>query len=577
MFIPYAEFKKLLSENKLINTKALDKAKLAADKNKQNLEQYLVDNGLVSDKDFLSLYSQVYQTPIVNIKGAKINKNILHLIPEPLARNHKVVAFDRTGETLKIAMVDPTDLETIEFIKKKTGLNIQIHLDTLKHINYILGQYRKSLKTEFSNLIGLKSEQRKQDPAKLKQLADDLPTVRIVNTILDYAIFEGASDIHIEPLEKDIIIRYRVDGMLKEVMTLPKELLAGLAARIKVLAKLKIDEHRLPQDGRFKLETEDYKIAFRVSVLPVFDGEKIVMRLLNESGQVLTFKDLGFDKNSLPILERNIKRPNGMILVTGPTGSGKTTTLYSILNILNQPTVNISTIEDPIEYRIPRISQSQVAPKIGFTFANGLRSLLRQDPDIIMVGEIRDNETADMAINAAMTGHLVLSTLHTNDAPGALPRLIDMKIEPFLIASTVNVIIAQRLVRKICPNCIQSYNLDKKAVDYLKQEVNLKNILLVMQKQGMIKSLKESLGSVLFFKGAGCSQCGQEGYKGRLGIFEVLEVTPNIAKLIITQASADEISNFAQKQNMITMIQDGFMKAKQGLTTIEEVLRVSKE
>jgi type IV pilus assembly protein PilB len=411
----------------------------------------------------------------------------------------------------------------------------------------------------------------------LKKLAADLPVVRIVDTLLEYAVFEDASDIHIEPEEKEINVRYRVDGILRHVMTLPKNVQQGISARIKILANLKVDEHRLPQDGRFKINNKEYKVSFRVSIIPTFDGEKIVMRLLKEKAQILSLEQLGFQQSSLEMIKRNIEKPHGMILVTGPTGSGKTTTLYTVLNILNTPEVNICTVEDPIEYRMAHVNQSQVNAKIGFTFASGLRSLLRQDPDIIMVGEIRDQETAEIAIHAAMTGHLVLSTLHTNDAVTTLPRMADMGVASFLIASTTNLIIAQRLVRKICPNCIQSYNLDKPAVDELGKILNVDEIIIALKKVKVIANNQDKFESLLFYRGKGCKQCNGTGYKGRLGIYETLEITPDIAELIMKKATEKEIKDAALKQDMITMIEDGFIKAKNGITTIEEIMRVTKE
>jgi len=358
-------------------------------------------------------------------------------------------------------------------------------------------------------------------------------------------------------------------------MTLPKKVHPGLIARIKILSNLKLDEHRLPQDGRFKMETDDYKISFRVSVIPVFDGEKIVVRLLNESSKILTLEQLGFQDVALSAIKRNIEKPNGMLLVTGPTGSGKTTTLYTVLNLLNKPGVNITTIEDPIEYRLPGVNQSQVNPKIGYTFAAGLRAFLRQDPNIIMVGEIRDTETADIAVNAAMTGHLVLATLHTNDAATALPRLRDMKVASFLIASTVNIIIAQRLVRRICPNCIQKYKLGKDLVKELESYFNLANIMAVYKKNKLVKGNK-TWAELEFYKGKGCNQC-KDGYKGRMGIYETLEVTAEMSDLVLKDSSSELIMKKAREQGMITMLEDGFIKAKNGITTIEEIIRVTKE
>jgi type IV pilus assembly protein PilB len=372
-------------------------------------------------------------------------------------------------------------------------------------------------------------------------------------------------------------VRYRIDGILKNVMVLPKNVQSGIIARIKILANLKVDEHRLPQDGRFKISNNEHKMAFRVSILPTFDGEKIVMRLLNEKGQVLSLEQLGFQQSALEALKRNITKPHGVLLVTGPTGSGKTTTLYTVLNILNQPEVNISTIEDPIEYRMPHINQSQVNAKIGYTFASGLRAFLRQDPNIIMVGEIRDEETAEIATHAAMTGHMVLSTIHTNSAAATLPRLTEMGIPSFLISTTANAIIAQRLVRKICPNCIQSYNLDSDVIEKLEKQLNIDDILKTLEKEKQIISAKKGLSQLLFYRGKGCKQCNNTGYKGRIGIYEILENTEEISALILKNASAHEIHHKAVEQGMLTIVEDGFIKAKNGVTTIEEVMRVTKE
>jgi len=398
-----------------------------------------------------------------------------------------------------------------------------------------------------------------------------LPIIRIVETLLKHAILQRASDIHIEPTEKEVIVRYRIDGILRDAMTLPKISASGIVARIKVLSNLKLDEHRLPQDGRFKVETEDYRYSIRVSVLPVFNGEKIVMRLLPETAKAFTLEQLGLRNEALERVQDNLRKPVGMILVTGPTGCGKTTTLYSMMEILNDPGVNISTIEDPVEYRMPRINQTQVNPKIGLTFANGLRSLVRQDPDIIMVGEIRDNETAGLAINSALTGHLVLSTLHTNSASGAIPRLIDMKAEPFLLSSTLNCILAQRLVRKHCSEK-EKYFLKESELKNIAKYCNLDKILKILKEEKIV-SKKASWKNIPFYRPKKTDEC-PEGYKGRIGIYEVLPVTETIKEMIVKQATSDEIQEQAQKEGMITMLEDGFVKAAQGITSIEEVLRV---
>ncbi|MCK4553842.1 type II/IV secretion system protein [Candidatus Parcubacteria bacterium] len=568
------QIKNILDKDNILPAKEFDKiAKEAANAGK-DMESYLYEKKIITPLVLHESAAKYFKVPFVNLKDQVIRKDILMSIPEPIASTHQLITFASDNKKIKIATLDPENLEIFEFIKKKTKLEPEIYLTTPESIKEALKQYHKSLKAEFKDL-SKKTE--KTGEENLEKLAKDLPTVRIVDTLLEYAIFEDASDIHIEPEEKEMIVRYRVDGILRNVMTLPKNVQSGIIARIKILANLKVDEHRLPQDGRFKIATQEYKVSFRVSIIPTYDGEKIVMRLLPEKAQVLNLEQLGFQPGSLEIIKRNIAKPHGMVLVTGPTGSGKTTTLYTVLNILNTPKVNILTIEDPIEYRMQHVNQSQVNPKIGYTFANGLRAFLRQDPDIIMVGEIRDQETAEIAIHAAMTGHLVLSTLHTNDAPTTLPRLMEMGVPSFLVASTTNVIIAQRLVRKICPNCIQSYNLDKQTIEELKKQLNIESILETLQKEKTIIDAKKGLESLLFYRGKGCKQCNNNGYKGRIGIYETLEITDKISDMILRKASRAELKKQAIEQGMLTIVEDGFIKAKNGITSIEEIMRVTKE
>jgi len=447
-------------------------------------------------------------------------------------------------------------------------------------IKTVLQQYQKPLQAEFGEMVdeevkAVVSSEEAISGEELEQSAKELPIIRIVDAFLKHAILQKASDIHVEPYEKEVVVRYRVDGLLRDVMILPKQVAPGIVARVKILSNLKLDEHRLPQDGRFKVETDDYKISFRVSVLPVYDGEKIVMRLLPEDSKGFTLESLGFLKKQIEILQRNIKEPNGLLLLTGPTGCGKTTTLYTIMDILNVPDVNISTVEDPIEYRMPRINQTQVNPKIGLTFASGLRSLLRQDPDILMVGEIRDSETASLAINAALTGHLVLSTLHTNSAAGSLPRLVDMKVEPFLVASTANCLIAQRLVRMLNPDTKEKYQLSDSEIKSLSGRFELESVLVVLKKEGLAGP-KATFKTIEFYRPKGSPDC-PDGYRGRVGIHEVLEVTPAIKELIVGGATAAQLEKQARSDGMVTMLEDGFIKAAQGLTSVEEILRVAKE
>jgi len=572
----------ILQSSGLIDETALQEAKTKAQEKKVSLIKHLLDENVVTESILYEAIAHFFNHEFVDLRKQTIRKDILNTLPEAMAQAQQVIVFDKSKEGIKIATTQPDNLQVFEFIRKKTDLPLQIFVTTPSSLKEAVNQYHKGLSAEFKEITADKPEDSREDAKPddekdLKDLAQDLPIVRIVDSILEYAIFENASDIHIEPSDKEVIVRYRIDGRLKEVMRLPKKVASGIIARIKILSSLKIDEHRLPQDGRFKISTKDYKVAFRVSILPVFDGEKAVLRLLDEGAQVLTLEQLGLQEKPLEILKRNFTKPHGMILVTGPTGSGKTTTLYTVLNILNKPEVNISTVEDPVEYRMPRINQSQVNPKIGFTFASGLRSLLRQDPNIIMVGEIRDNETAEIAANAAMTGHLVLSTLHTNDAVTALPRLAEMDVPSFLIASTTNIIMAQRLVRKICLHCIQSYTLNKSAVQELEKHFDLHSILETLVKTKIIMDSKTPVDSLLFYRGKGCKQCGNSGYKGRIGIYEILEITHDVAQAIMSNENAEDLRKRAKDQGMMTMVQDGFIKAKNGVTTLEEILRVTQE
>ncbi len=570
------QLKDILIKTKTFSEKEVDFHLNEAKKRNLNFQDYLIGQKITNEEQIYQNAASFFNAPFINLANEPIRKDVLFLIPEPIAATHKIIAFDKNNTEVKVAALDPQDLEIFEFLRKKTGLEVKIYLTTPENISEVLKTYHKGLKAEFKEITTEGEEEGEEGDKGLHKLAQDLPVIRIVDTLLEYAILENASDIHIEPTEKEVIIRYRVDGILRNVMTLPKSVHAGVIARIKILSKLKLDEHRLPQDGRFKVVGKDYKVSFRVSIIPAYDGEKAALRLLNEKTGLLSLEDLGLQPKPLEVVRRNMAKPHGLLLVTGPTGSGKTTTLYAILNILNKPEVNITTIEDPIEYRIAGVNQSQVNPKIGYTFANGLRAYLRQDPDIIMVGEIRDQETAEIAIHAALTGHLVLSTLHTNDAPTTLPRLSEMGIPSFLVASTTNVVIAQRLVRKICPDCIESYTLTKTELEKLEKQIDLQTLLQTLEKQGVITK-KQSKESLLFYRGKGCKKCNQQGYRGRIGIYEVLEVTKEIANLILETSAADKIYELAKKQGMITILEDGFVKAKAGITTIEEVLRVTKE
>jgi type IV pilus assembly protein PilB len=581
MRIENKQLKEFISDSGVVKKESLEKAFLEAEKDKKSLGEILIKGKLIDEPQLRKFYSYILGVPFVDLTKEIIPHDILQIVPEPIAKKYKIIAFEKKGAELKLAMINPDDIQTVDFIRKKTGLRIITCLTTEESIDSAIRQYSKSLKAEFGDIISKNSDEVSGEEAEedLEKIAQGLPIIRIVDTLVKHAILQSASDIHIEPDEKEVRVRYRIDGILHEAMTLPRQVRDGIIARIKVLSNLKLDEHRVPQDGRFKIEKEGTKISFRVSILPIFDGEKIVMRLLDESSKGLTLEGMGLVGRDLEIIHREITRPNGMILVTGPTGSGKTTTLYTIMDILNTPGVNISTVEDPVEYRMPRVNQTQIHPKVGLTFAAGLRALLRQDPDIIMVGEIRDNETMEMAIHAAMTGHLVLSTLHTNSAAGTLPRLLDMGAEPFLVASTVNVIIAQRLVRKLCPDCRKEYQISDSELKIFKDSYDMDKIMETLKNGEFTKDKmksKKSWSDLKFYKPIGCEQCN-EGYKGRSGIFEVLELDDELKRMVSKRLSAEEINSKALEKGMISMIEDGFIKAIQGITSLEEILRVTRE
>ncbi|MDD2766162.1 MAG: ATPase, T2SS/T4P/T4SS family [Candidatus Moranbacteria bacterium] len=582
MRIENKDLEKFLIDSNILSKEVVEENVLEAQKEKKNLGILLLEKKLVEEAELQKMYAYILGIPFVDLTKETISMEVLQIVPELIAKKYNIVSFEKNGANLKIAMLNPEDLQTIDFIRKKTGLKIVPCLTTRESIQGVLRQYEKSLKAEFGDMLtgDITAEGESREDENLEQVAAGLPIIRIVDTLLKHAILESASDIHIEPDEKEVHVRYRIDGVLHDAMTLPKDVAGGIVARIKVLANLKLDEHRLPQDGRFKIQNDEYKISFRVSMLPVFDGEKIVMRLLDESSKGLTLEKMGLAGTALEAVHREIGKPNGMILVTGPTGSGKTTTLYTVMDILNRPEVNISTVEDPVEYRMPRVNQTQINPKVGMTFAAALRSLLRQDPDIIMVGEIRDQETLEIAMHAAMTGHLVLSTLHTNSAAATLPRMIDMGAEPFLIASTVNVIIAQRLIRRLCVECRKPYTLDPKEIDSLSKSYNIENIFTFLKNDPVGKKFVEKAknwNEITFYKATGCEQCGGEGYHGRNGVYEVLAMDTTIRKLITQSATTEELEAEAKKAGMTTMVEDGFLKMVQGITSLEEVMLATKE
>ncbi|MBI4121075.1 MAG: Flp pilus assembly complex ATPase component TadA [Parcubacteria group bacterium] len=582
MLVSQDKLKEFLVDSDLVSRNDIERVAKEAEEKGVSLAETLVFDGVLSEDEVRRAQAYVIGIPYISLKGEKIPFETLSLIPEPIARSHNVVALKKTESALEVAMLDTDDLAAIDFVKKKVGLKILPRLTDKESIKFALLQYQKSLKAEFGDIIrkeadtlgGLEITPDATNAGELKKLAEDIPIVRIVDTLIHHAILQDASDVHIEPQEKQVLIRYRIDGILRDAMELPRNAASGIIARIKVLADLKLDEKRLPQDGRFRIDKEDQKVSFRVSILPTYYGEKAVMRLLKEDIKGFTLEELGFHGEGLERIHKALHKTTGMILATGPTGSGKTTTLYTALEILNTPEVNISTIEDPIEYQLPRINQTQVKPEIGFAFANGLRSLVRQDPDIIMVGEIRDRETAGLAINAALTGHLVLSTLHTNSAAGAIPRLLDMQVESFLLTSTLDVIIAQRLVRQLCPDK-EKYFLTKEEIKNLAEKADLDKVLAVLKEEHVVPG-EAVWESIPFYRPKETAEC-KDGYHGRKGIHEVLKVTPSIKDLVMRGATTDEIESQARKEGMLTMIEDGLFKAAGGITTIEEVLRVISE
>ncbi|KKR15705.1 MAG: Type II secretion system protein E (GspE), partial [Candidatus Levybacteria bacterium GW2011_GWC1_40_19] len=523
---------------------------------------------LVSEEKLSEAKAKLLGIPFISLSNTSFSPQALSYIPRAVVERFNLIPFlfDEKTQTLSVAMANPVDLDALSFVKQKTRLNIKTFAaspnDVVRAINE---QYRQEIVGEVGEALKETeefNETKTIDSTQISQIIKEAPIAKIVSTILEYALSSRASDVHIEPQEDRIRVRYRIDGILYDRLSLPKTVQESVISRIKILSDMKIDEHRTPQDGRFNFKAQEKEVDLRISVLPTVYGEKIVIRLLRKSGGVPSLQDLGLNGVSLKNLETNILRPHGIIIVCGPTGSGKTSTLYSVLAKLNTPRVNIMTLEDPVEYQISGVNQVQINPAIGLTFATGLRSFLRQDPNIILVGEIRDKETTELAIQAALTGHLVFSTLHTSSAAGALPRLIDLGAETFLLSSVMNAVVGQRIVRQICPNCKESYAPSAQIVEELKK--NLGRLFPANQQ-------------VQLYRGKGCGECGGSGYLGRIGVFEVLPVSQKIASLILEHPESVAVEKEAVLEGMITMKQDGYLKVIQGVTTIEEVLRVAQE
>ncbi len=584
---------KLLVRSGVATPEQLSTLKEDSARSRRPLQDEVILQKLMDEIALTKAFADYAQIPFIRLEPKDITSDVLAKIPERIARQYNVVLFkiDDDG-TMHLAMDDPDDVQALDFIRKEIGENTTVYIATHENILACLENYRGDVNEELNEVI----ENQREDTSKeqlvtQEDIADTSPIAQTVNLLLEYAIKSSASDIHIEPRETYVQIRYRIDGVLKEVNQLPRNVVGALISRIKILSNLKIDERRVPQDGRFKIKLSGRQFAFRVSTLPISDGEKVVMRILNESSDALTLPQLGYWGKSLATINDALTEPNGMVLVTGPTGSGKSTSLFSVLSRMNTPDVNISTIEDPVEYKIPGVNQTQANVKAGMTFATGLRALLRQDPNIIMVGEIRDGETANLAVQAALTGHLVFSTLHTNNAATSLPRLLDMGIEPFLIASTVKAVVGQRLVRRLCMVCRQQYTPESEEIAALTHLFNLRDgqtfdYIHKLELQAIEQQVggdtphgtdENTIISLWKSTPGGCEECSHTGYKGRIGIYEVLGTSIPVQKMITANATSSEIQEQAIKEGMVTMQTDGLIKSLRGNTTIDEVLRATKE
>ncbi len=582
----------ILKQGGVVDEPQLADLKLIAERSKQTLQETAIEQKVISEEDLTKLIGDYIGVPFVRIEPKDIPEDILKQIPEHIARQYNVVLFEKNeDDSLSLAMEDPDDVQALNFIQKEIGYNTKVFLATKSNILDCLENYRGNINAELDEVIAVQKDVSAEDQnVSQDDFAENSPIAQTVNLLLEYAIKSNASDIHIEPREDYVQVRYRIDGVLKEVNKLPRNVHGALVSRIKILSNLKIDERRVPQDGRFKIKVSGKQYALRVSTLPIADGEKVVMRILDESNQAVKLDQLGYWGLSLATVKDAMAQPNGMILVTGPTGSGKSTSLFSVLSELNTPDVNISTIEDPVEYKIPGVNQTQTNAKAGMTFASGLRALLRQDPNIIMVGEIRDGETANLGVQAALTGHLVFSTLHTNNAATCLPRLLDMGIEPFLIASTVKAVIGQRLVRRLCMNCRQEYTPNEEEIKYITEmfKINTESIKKIhnLEEQALedkiggdtpMGSTDSGIERLWRPNPEGCDECGHNGFKGRVGIYEVLGISIPIQKMITANATSNDIQDQAISEGMVTMQMDGLIKSLRGITTVDEVLRATRE
>ena len=588
------KIEQIIAQQGILSPQQLEQSKVEALQQGKSLIELLIDQKVIKEDDATKLIAMGSNLPFVDLANVTIPNEVLTIIPRDVAESFSSVAFGVVDGKLNVATLDPQNLQAVDFLSRKTGYPINAYMAPKSQIDKWINSYTSGISEEVGEaLVGEEGEDalkisedlknfEKSDPKKIESIVQDAPITRALNTIFEYAINSKASDIHIEPRERSVKIRFRVDGILQEVMSLPKTTEPALISRIKILSNLKIDEHRIPQDGQAQYRANGKEVDLRIAIAPISFGEQIVIRLLDKSEGILNIDSLGFKGRSAKVLKKAITKPYGMILSTGPTGSGKSTTLYAIIQTIKSPKINIVTLEDPVEYKMDGINQMQVNNAVGLTFANGLRSILRQDPNVIMVGEIRDHETADLAVQSSLTGHLVLSPLHTNSASGVLPRLLDMGIEPFLIASTINVVMGQRLVRKVCEKCRKPMQATQAAVDMINRVVG--NYL--PKDQSQLQMVEENLGykglpilsqnAYTLYKGEGCADC-DDGYKGRIGIYEIFEMNKDIEQLLLKEATSSAIQDQAQKDGMLTMQQDGILKALTGTTTIEEVSRVSAD
>lgn len=573
----FEKIKNYILESNLIDEAKLSDILVKAQQSGVDPQELLVTSGLITSSQLISIKSKIFNLPIADLSESEVSQSTLNILSQKAAENYKMVVFGQEGRAIKVGLVDPGNflaIEAMDFLAKQDGWKPRYYVISPIDFRRIMKQYGES-KKEIATALESAEEKfsskekiilQKQDESSIEERIKSAPVAKIVSVIIRNAVDGGASDVHIEPGKNESRVRYRVDGALHTSLNVPNYLHNAVISRIKVLANLKLDETRVPQDGRIRLVVDGKDVDLRVSVLPMLNSEKVVIRVLNTSAGVPTLKQLGFSDYHIETIERNIKRPFGLFLLTGPTGSGKTTTLYSILNILKSDDSNITTLEDPIEYYVSGVNQSQINPEVGFSFASGLRAILRQDPNIIMVGEIRDNETAELVIHAGLTGHLVFSTLHTNNAWGAIPRLVDMHAEPFLLASTLNLVMAQRLVRKICPDCKEEVELPPALFSKIEQEFSK-----------IPENLRNDIKKLQFFRGKGCSSCANSGYIGRTIVGELLEVTPELRELIAKENfSGEALERQFKKQNYVNLMQDGLIKVVQGITTIDEVMRVTQ-